>query len=76
MLEVKVISELSFCTSVMVIYINFVSNNFSATSLVQVSGERIQDQWSSNYMQNGNFVKDFAEISHWKFINSCKFLPI
>ena len=35
------------CTSVMVIYINFVLNNFSAASLVQVSGERLQDQWSS-----------------------------
>ena len=35
------------CTCVMVIYINFVLNNFTATSLVQESGERLQDQWSS-----------------------------
>ena len=33
-------------TSDMAIYINIVSN-ISATSLVQVSGERLQDQWSS-----------------------------
>ena len=37
----------SCCTSVMVMYINFVFNNFSAISLVQVSGEGLQDQWSS-----------------------------
>ena len=32
------------CTNVMVIYINFVVNNLSATSLVQVSGEHLQEQ--------------------------------
>ena len=33
-------------TSDMVIYINIVSN-IPVTSLVQVSGEHLQDQWSS-----------------------------
>ena len=35
-------------TSDMVIYINIVLN-VSATSLVQVSGECLQDQWSSGF---------------------------
>ena len=43
------------CNSVMAIHISFVLNNFSATSLVQVSGERLQDQWSS-----GRFICIFA----------------
>ena len=49
MLEVKVTSVYPWtCDSDMVIYINIVSN-ISATSLVQVSGERLQDQWSSGF---------------------------
>ena len=36
----------------MVIYINIVSN-ISAISLVNGSGERLQDQWSSGYSQGG-----------------------
>ena len=37
------------CTGAKVIYINFVLNNFSATSLVQVSDGSLQDQWSSAF---------------------------
>ena len=40
-------------TSDMVNYINIVSN-ISATSLVQVSGERLQDHWSSALISPGN----------------------
>ena len=43
-------------TSIMVIFTNIVSNIFSATSLVQVLGERLQDQWSSGiYGWDNNF---------------------
>ena len=41
---------ISPCTSAMLLYINFVLNKFPATSLVHVSGERLQDQWSSGFL--------------------------
>ena len=58
----------------MVIYTNFVLNNFSANPLVQISGERLQDQWSSGLSKRkGSVQLKETQIHIWCSVRCFQF---